>query len=67
MRQRLMLDLDQSPNFGREFVFFPEFVWADDDPFEGEWTPLGEPPAKSDFWDGIFEEELLMLKLSYKN
>jgi len=61
MRQRQMLDLDQSGQKS-ESVPFTELIWSDDDLFDAEWTGFAEQPEESDFWDGIFENDLVLLK-----
>ena len=58
MRRRQMLDLDQSGQKS-ESVTFPELVW-DGELFGDEWLDFTEPET-SDFWSGVFEEELLVL------
>ena len=58
MRQRQMLDLDQSGQKA-ESITFPELLW-DGELFGDEWLDFTEPET-SDFWSGVFEEELLVL------
>ena len=60
MRQRQMLDLDQS---GRkaESVSFTEWIW-DGELFDDEWLDFSEPET-SDFWSEVFENDLLTWKL----
>jgi hypothetical protein len=64
MRQRQMLDLDQSGSFGQksDSVSFADLVWADDDLFGDEWLDFSEQKDESDFWDDVFESDLSLLK-----
>jgi hypothetical protein len=61
MRQRQMLDLDQSGQKA-ESVPFTELIWATDDLFDADWTGLSEEPEDADFWGEVFENDLLTLK-----
>jgi len=64
MRQRQMLDLDQLRSSGQKAdnVTFTDLVWSDDDLFDAEWIGVSEQPEEGDFWDGIFEDDLVLLK-----
>ena len=59
MRQRQMLDLDQSGGLGQKSVSFEELLWGDDEMFETNWTGLSEQPEETDFWDEVFQNDLL--------
>ncbi|MCL2303772.1 MAG: hypothetical protein FWC43_00350 [Planctomycetaceae bacterium] len=63
MRQRQMLDLDQLRSSGQKAdnIAFSDLVWADDDIFGDEWINFSEP-EESDFWNEVFENDLLLLK-----
>ncbi|MCL2304520.1 MAG: PKD domain-containing protein [Planctomycetaceae bacterium] len=61
MRQRQMLDLDLSGQKS-EGVSFTELIWEDDELFDAEWIGFAEQQEDSDFWDGIFENDLVLLK-----
>ncbi|GEM_PF-2062244 len=56
MRQRQMLDLDQS---GQKFdrIAVTELVWSDDEMFDEEWFDFSV--KRSDFWNDVFENNLL--------
>ena len=62
MRQRQMLDLDQSGSTGQKSVSFEDLLWGDDEMFETNWIGLSEQPEGADFWDEIFEDGLVILK-----
>ena len=64
MRQRQMLDLDQLRSSGQKAdnVTFTDLVWSDDDLFDAEWIGVSEQPEEGDFWDEIFEDDLVLLK-----
>ncbi len=56
MRLRQMLDLDQR-NLGKQSNRVTDMILADDELFSDEWFDFaGE---RSDFWDNVFENELL--------
>jgi len=60
MRQRQMLDLDQSGQKA-DSIAFTELIWSDDDLFGDEWHDFSEP-EKADFWSETLENDLLLLK-----
>ena len=60
MRQRQMLDLDQSSGLIRESSAYPELIWADDQ-FGDEWLDFTEQ-EESDFWSEVFKSNLLTLQ-----
>ena len=62
MRLRQMLDLDQR-NFGQQSNRVTDAIFADDELFEDEWFDFSE--ERSDFWNDVFENELLSLKSGF--
>ena len=64
MRQRQMLDLDQSANSGQksESIAFSELVWSDDDLLDTDWIGPLEKAGKTDFWSEVLEDDLILLK-----
>jgi len=60
MRQRQMLDLDQSGPKANNTTF-TDLIWTDDDLFDDSWLDFSEP-AEADFWSEAFENDLLLLK-----
>ncbi len=60
MRQRQMLDLDQSGQKS-ESVSFTDLIWSDDELFENKWFDFAEP-EETDFWCEVLEDDLLVLK-----
>jgi len=61
MRQRQMLDLDQSGQKSKS-VPVAALTWEGDELFDTEWIRLSEESKESDFWGGIFDDDLLGLK-----
>jgi len=60
--QRVNLDLDQR-NIGQQSNRVTDAIFADDELFEDEWFDFGE--ERSDFWNDVFENELLSLKSGF--
>jgi hypothetical protein len=58
-----MLDLDQSGSLCQKSddLAFMDLVWADEDLFD-EWTSFSEESEQGDFWNDVFDDELLALK-----
>ncbi|MCL2305342.1 MAG: hypothetical protein FWC43_08375, partial [Planctomycetaceae bacterium] len=54
---RQMLDLDQSQNFGQKSNEVADVIFADDELFADEWFDFAG--KRSDFWDNVFEDDLL--------
>ena len=61
MRQRQMLDLDQSGQ-KPDLVSFTDLIWSDDELFDDEWMNFSESAEEGDFWSDVFDEDLLALK-----
>jgi hypothetical protein len=62
MRQRQMLDLDQLRSSEQAPVSLTDLIWADDELFNDEWFDFAGQERESDFWDEVFEGDLLLLK-----
>jgi len=39
-----------------------DMIWSDGDLFGDERFDFSEQPAEDDFWNGVFDEELLALR-----
>ena len=62
MRLRQMLDLDGRDALQKSAgVAFTDFLWSDGDLFGDEWFDFSAEEKETDFWSGVFEEELLAL------
>ena len=59
MRQRQMLDLDQTGQ-KVESVTFTELIWDDGEIFDDEWLDFSEQPEEADFWSGLFDDDPLV-------
>ena len=59
MRQRQMLDLDQSGQ-KPDLVSFTDLIWSDDELFGDEWMDFSESAEEGDFWSEVFDEDLFV-------
>ena len=57
-----MLDLDGRNSGQTDHASFTDMIWSDDDLFGDEWMDFSEQTEEDDFWNDVFEEELLVLR-----
>ena len=62
MRQRQMLDLDGRNSGQADNTSFTDIIWEDEELFGDEWMDFSVQEEKGDFWNEIFEDDLLLLK-----